>query len=139
MELPIKVEGIIYRMNCGDVKILLLKRVKKDGGFWQPVTGTVNDGEKIKACLIREIKEESGIKSYIKIIDDIYFFEWKNSKNETRIEYVFGVEVENDVKIKLSEEHDNYAWCSFEDAFNKLEKENNKKALKMLRKKVKGI
>lgn len=133
MELPIKVEGIIYKLNHGDIKILLLKRIKKDGGFWQPITGTVNDGEKIKACLIREIKEESGIESYIKIIDDIYFFEWKNSKNETRIEYVFGIEVKDDVEVKLSEEHDDYAWYSFEDAFNKLGKENNKKALKILR------
>lgn len=47
-------------------------------------------------------------------------------------EYVFAVELDKNSKIILSEEHDDYKWCGFEDAYKTLEKENNKNTLKIL-------
>ncbi len=61
MELPIKTQGIIFKKENDIIKYLLLKRTEKDGGFWQPMTGTLNDGESLKECLMRELEEETGI------------------------------------------------------------------------------
>lgn len=139
MELPIKIEGIIFKIDNNIVKYLLLKRTKKDGGFWQPMTGTVNDGETIKDCLIREMEEETNIREYLRIIKNVDFFEWKNSKNKTMIEYVFGIEIKNNLKVKISDEHDAFEWHTFKSAFEKLEKNNNKNAIIKLNKKIGGI
>ena len=50
---------------------LLLKRTPQDGGFWQPLTGTVEDGEKLSDCLKRELNEETGIKDIITLLENI--------------------------------------------------------------------
>ncbi len=128
MELPIKVEGIIFKKENGKIQYLLLKRISQDGGFWQPMTGTVRDGEKVKDCLIRETEEETSIVQYVQIIENIHTFEYKNSENKTITEYVFGIEVNDDAGVKISDEHDEFEWCSFKNALEKLEKSNNKDA-----------
>ena len=128
MELPIKVEGIIFKKENGKIQYLLLKRISQDGGFWQPMTGTVRDGEKVKDCLIRETEEETSIVQYVQIIENIHTFEYINSENKTITEYVFGIEVNDDAGVKISDEHDEFEWCSFKNALEKLEKSNNKDA-----------
>ena len=138
MELPIKAEGIIFKRENKKIQYLLLKRISRDGGFWQPMTGTVSDGERIKDCLIREIEEETSIAEYMQIIENIYAFEYKNSKNKTITEYVFGIEVDGNVKVKISSEHDEFEWHSFESALERLEKNNNKDALIKLNKILKS-
>ena len=70
MELPIKVQGVVYTKPNQKIEYLLIKRNKKDGAFWQSVTGTLEEGETLKNCLIREIKEELGITN-IKNISNI--------------------------------------------------------------------
>ena len=44
-------------------KILMIKRAKEDvaPGFWTPVTGSVESGEKIIEAVHREVKEEVGL------------------------------------------------------------------------------
>ena len=44
---PIQVEGIVFRKNHNQTEFLLLKRLPTRGGFWQPVTGGVEEGETI--------------------------------------------------------------------------------------------
>ena len=62
-ELPIKVQGIVYRQRRGgDVEILLLKRSEEDGGFWQMLTGTMEMNESVEECLVRELWEETGVR-----------------------------------------------------------------------------
>ena len=76
MELPIKTAGIIFKRENNVIKYLLLKRTKEDGGFWQPMTGTLNNGESLESCLLRELEEETGIKEYVRIIKNVDKFEW---------------------------------------------------------------
>lgn len=132
MELPIKVQGVMYSKKSDKIEYLIIKRSKKDGGFWQGVTGTLEEGEKLGECLIREIKEELGvidIKNISKIKETI---QWAKKTGFIITEYVFSVELDRDIIIKLSEEHDDYKWCEFNEAYNLLEKENNKKTLKVI-------
>lgn len=128
MELPIKIEGIMFTESNEGYKFLLLKRTLEDGGFWQPLTGTVEDGEKLEECLLRELKEETSLSNPIAILPNIWKFEWKK-KEDTIIEFVYGVKLDPKVQIKINtEEHSEFKWCSFQEATNLLGKENNKTA-----------
>ena len=136
MELPIKTQGIIFKREDGVIKYLLLKRTEEDGGFWQPMTGTLNDGESLEECLRRETEEETGIRKYIRIIKNIDKFEWVKPKKGTMTEYVFGIEVNKNTKIKISNEHDDFEWCVISEVFKKLGKRNNKNSFIILNKKL---
>src|SRR4030042_1806138 len=57
----VQVEAIICRINSGRIEYLLLKRLPERNGFWQPVTGGVEEGESRDEALHREIMEETGI------------------------------------------------------------------------------
>lgn len=134
-ELPIKLEGILFSRNNGKYKFLLLRRTPEDGDFWQPLTGTLYDGERLRKCLLRELKEETGINTLVSITKEVWRFDWKKGEN-TIIEFVFGVEIARNSKIVLNKsEHSEYKWCSFEEAMNILGRDNNKRAFEEFKKK----
>lgn len=135
-ELPIKLEGILYTVTNDKFKFLFLRRTPEDGHFWQPLTGTLHKGESFEECLIRELKEETGITDPVEISDEIWRFDWKKG-NQTIKEFVFGIKLDYTDKIKLNpKEHCAYKWCQFEEAIELLEKDNNKKAFVMFKRKV---
>lgn len=47
-------------------------------------------------------------------------------------EYVYAVQINRRQKIWLSDEHVEYRWCDFSEAYNTLGKENNKNTLKFV-------
>jgi len=109
-----KVQGIIYYKNqVGGLSILGLHRTPEEGGFWQPLTGTVEAGESYQECLVRELQEETGITSnqIIKIDGPINTFEWSRD-NTLYEEHVYSVEVSSETQVRLSEEHDEYQWVT---------------------------
>lgn len=139
MKLPIQVEGIIYRRNIdNEIEFLLLKRIDSRGGFWQPLTGGVEDAEILKETLLRELKEETGITKYKQIISDVHMFKFPVISNETKKgitlkEYVFGIEVDFDVSIVLDDkEHCDFKWLNFEKALSYLKFDTNKEAFTKL-------
>jgi dihydroneopterin triphosphate diphosphatase len=138
---PIQVEGIVFRKEDKLTEFLLLKRTAKRGGFWQPVTGGVEDGETILEALKREISEETNISKFIQILEKVHTFELESgsilrvkSKNKIK-EYVYGIEVSADQKVNIcSEEHTEFKWCSYAEALELLRWDTNKTALKKLNK-----
>ena len=127
MELPIKVEGILFAKVENDFKFLILKRSKEEGNYWQPLTGTVSDDESLKQTLLRELDEELGIKNIKSIVKDVYHFNWEWD-GEVYLEFVYGIELYLDQEIKLSQEHSEFKWVKYETAVEMIKKENNKKA-----------
>ena len=134
MELPIKVQGVIYAEENKKRDYLIIKRCKKDGGFWQGVTGTVKEGELLVRCLIREIKEELGVEKedITKISQILQTIQWKKQNGFVITEYVYAVQINRRQKIQLSDEHVEYKWCDFNEAYDALGKENNKNTLKLV-------
>ena len=124
--LPIKANGIVFK-EVNDVPMfLLLKRTRQDGGFWQNITGTATDNESIVQTLVREIAEETGItedKIY-EISDLIYSFTW-NKGEQIIQEFVYTVRVDDTDVVLSPDEHDEYAWVSFQDAILLLGRDNN--------------
>jgi 8-oxo-dGTP pyrophosphatase MutT (NUDIX family) len=133
MRLPIQVEAIIFRRNGSAIEYLLLKRQPERNGFWQPVTGGVEEGETWEAALRREIREETGAANLISIVEGVYHFEFSDPAPNR--EYVYGVEVSLLESIVLDrKEHSEYRWCSFEEALRLLHWKENREALRRLNK-----
>ena len=131
VRLLIQVQGILFRKINGEIQYLLLKRNPEREGFWQPVTGGLEEGETRVEALEREVLEETGIESPIRIIKDVYYFELSTPLHEK--EYVFGVEVLSTEDITIdNREHSEHRWCSLEEALKLLKWKENKEALERL-------
>ena len=131
MRLPIQIEAILFRKSNGKIQYLIVKRIPEREGFWQPITGGLEEGETKIEALKREIREETGMKNLIRIIEDVHYFEF--SDPHLMKEYVFGVEISPNEKIVIDEkEHYEFKWCSFQEALRLMKWKENKEALKKL-------
>ncbi len=136
MRLPIQIEAIVFKRGNGKIQYLILKtiplRAHAMGQFWQPITGGLEEGETKVEALKREIREETGIQSIMKIIEDVHQYE---PRDRSLIEYfkkhgqtykhlkayAFGVEVSSDEEVVLDgKEHSEFKWCSFQEALKLL-------------------
>jgi 8-oxo-dGTP pyrophosphatase MutT (NUDIX family) len=144
MRLPIQIEAILFKRSYGKIRYLLLKTNPERGGFWQPITGGLEEGETKIEALKREIREETGITNIIKIIENVHYYEVldpslieyfkRHGHAYTHVkEYAFGVEVSSDEEVILDEkEHSEFKWCSFQEALNLMRYKGYKDALKKL-------
>ena len=140
MDIPIKVEGIMFAKSGNDFKFLIIKRVPEDGDFWQPLTESLEDGESIEECLRRGVKEELGLDNIKNVTERLWSFPWENKRGEPNIDLVYGVEISKSDEIKINpEEHSEYKWCKFDEAMGLLGKENNKKAFEHFKEKVMNL
>ena len=134
-----QVEAIVFkRLMPREFLFLMLKRNPERGGFWQPVTGNVEEGESFEVAALREVQEELGIKTIVKLIDTGYSYEFTDNGLD-QFERIFGVEVSINQDVNLSPEHTEYKWTSKEDALAVyLKYPGNKEGLRRLYDKVKG-
>ena len=137
MRLPIQIETILFKRSNGKIQYLILKTIPlkihpEMRQFWQPITGGLEEGETKMEALKREIREETGIKNIMKIIEDVHYYE---PRDLSLIEYfkkhgqpckhlkayAFGVEVSSDEEVVLDgKEHSEFKWCSFQEALKLL-------------------
>ncbi len=143
MRLPIQVQCIIFRKINNYFEFLLLKRVPSKGGFWQSLTGGLENGESLEETVNREIKEEIGVTNIKRRINNVDFCQfddcaYKKSKGTWLSEYVFGIEIHETTEINISnndcKEHSEFKWCSFDEALELLKWDSNKESLKKLNK-----
>jgi len=125
------VGAVIYREG----KYLLL--YKKAHGIylegWYLVRGLIEEGEEIEDTVRREIEEETGIKDlfFVKGFKETTKWFYRNDKKETVFKtavYLFA-ETKTE-KVKLSEEHDDYAWLDFTHSVQKLRFVNDREVLR---------
>jgi dATP pyrophosphohydrolase len=125
-------EIIVFKKEGKDLLFLILKRNPQKGGFWQPITGGVEEGETFEETAIREVKEEIGITDDFKLIDINYSFEFIDH-GENHIEKVFGLEISPNEKIILSEEHTKFKWVDGQVAIDQfLKYPNNKEGFRKI-------
>lgn len=130
MRLPIQVQAIVFRLVNGRFQYLLLKRTSERDGFWQPVTGGIEEGETKTDAVRREVREETGIANFLRMIENVHYFEY--SFPHLIKEYVFGVEIQPSAEIVVGEEHSQFKWCNYREAIKILKWEENKDALSRL-------
>ncbi len=137
-------ECIVFRKNDNIYEFLLLKRIQKKGGFWQPPCGGLEkeDNSKLEAAY-RELLEETNItkENVIRVIEEVDVFEINKhyltgKPIPTITEYVFGFEVNSSLSVSIHNniypEHEKFVWVPFDKALNLLKWENNKAAFKKL-------
>ena len=127
-----QVEVVVFKIINDKILFLLLKRNKQKGSFWQPITGGAHDGESLADAVKRELLEETGIADYVRIYDNIHYFEFDTDKFGTLKEYVFGVHIKDNDEAKLSPEHTDMKWCTIKEALDLLKYDSNKVGFKKL-------
>ena len=129
-----QIEAIIFKKDeKNNYQFLLLKRIEIKGGFWQSISGGIEENETAEDAVKREIKEEIGVTNILQIIKEVYHFVLEENGKE---EFVFGAEISANEKIDLTKniypEHEDYRWCSLDEALNLLKYPGNKEGLKEL-------
>ena len=126
-----QIEVFCFKKQDNDIFYLLLKRIPTRGDFWQPITGGNEEGESLIDTVLREIYEETGIKNSLRIIETGFSFKF-NDNGRDHEEFCFGVEVDPNIEIVISEEHNEYRWLDKQSAMKLLVWENNKKSLEII-------
>ncbi len=148
MRIPIQVLIYPVRKTNEDLEYLMLKRVKDRGGFWQGVTGAPENDETLSEAAKRELFEETCFRSVTLIQTDVSYIipmedRWKDiyPKDTTEIpEYLFIAMIHQpDPPITDPIEHDDWKWCSYQEAMNLLSLEDNKRALEYVQKYVREV
>ncbi len=143
MRIPIQV--LVYPVRKTNIywEFLILKRVKNRGGFWQGVTGAPENEETLLESAKRELYEETGYNPTNLIQTDISYIipmedRWKDIYPEGTKEipeYLFIAKINHSNHPKIDPiEHNEWKWCDFDEALSLLLWEDNKKALKFVRK-----
>ncbi len=127
-----QINCIIFKKENNNYKFLLLKRREDRGGFWQAITGGVKAGEINTEAVKRELKEETGIVDYTRLINLNYFFSFNLPQYGDLTENCYAVEVSPETEIIMSAEHTEYKWLFFDGAINLLKYEDNKEAFRRL-------
>ena len=136
---PVSSLVLIYR---DDFKVLLMERADKKG-FWQSVTGSLEENETPRDAAIREVLEETGIDSTQYHLEDwelshvyeIYaHWRYRYAPNITHNrEHIFALKVPASIPIQLSaDEHVQYLWVDWRDALDKVFSWTNVEAIKKL-------
>lgn len=125
---------ICRKTDQGD-KFLLLKRsdtAKIYPGIWQMITGTIESHEHTKDTLIRELAEETGLEpTKIFSIPRINTF-YLAVSDKICMSPVFLTIVESDI-VKISEEHTEYKWASYELAKDMIHWPNQVDSLEIIK------
>ncbi len=125
MRLPIQVQAILFKKISGRLHYLLLKRTPEKEGFWQPVTGGLEEGETRVEAFEREVLEETGIKNIVGIVENVHYFEYQvpislRDMNLLRSMYLVLESIQMRKIAIDGKEHSQFKWCSFQEALELL-------------------
>ncbi|TCP95970.1 dihydroneopterin triphosphate pyrophosphatase [Cricetibacter osteomyelitidis] len=131
---PESVLVVIYAKSSGNV--LMLQR-KDDPDFWQSVTGSLAIGETPRQTAIREVFEETGLKTTTlfdcntQVKFEIFpHFRYKYAPNVTHcLEHWFLLPVEGESAVNLTE-HLKYQWLPPRNAAALTKSPNNASAIR---------
>ena len=96
--------------------LMILRDAEPYPDIWQPVTGRIRDGETAWQTGLRETKEETGL-----IPDKFYSANYIETfyhipANTTNLTPAFVAFINTEQNIRLSQEHRDYKWVTFDEA-----------------------
>jgi dihydroneopterin triphosphate diphosphatase len=136
---PRSIQVVIFAELENRREFLLLKRIERHGGFWQTVTGSLEEGETHLQAAVREVLEETGIhcrtEDFIDLkLTNIFAIapQWRSkfAPDVTHNEEVCFALKAQKCDVRLDQlEHQEYSWVDFDRAFALLYWDSSKKAL----------
>jgi dATP pyrophosphohydrolase len=129
-------------IHTPDLQVLLLERADHPG-FWQSVTGSQHEGERLRDTAIREVGEETGLDAAsfpleewnLRNVFEIYPV-WRHrfAPGVTHnTEHVFGLEVPRPLPVRVApREHLAAEWLPWNEAAERVFSWSNRKAILML-------
>lgn len=131
--------SVLVVIHTPTFEVLLLERAAHPG-YWQSVTGSIEDGESLRQTALREVAEETGI-----VAPDEDLIDWRQSQifeifPEWRhryapgvthnTEHVFSLEVPHDTSIRTAAtEHRGHCWLPLDEAAAKVFSWSNRDAI----------
>ncbi|MHB1152402.1 MAG: NUDIX hydrolase [Eubacteriales bacterium] len=143
MRAPFQILAVPYKINNGTPLYCVMRR--SDAEYWQFIAGGGEDNETVMEAAKREIFEESGLHadnmikltalSYVPA-DCIAESHRKNWPADTYVipEHCFAFECCGD--ITLSNEHTEFMWLAYEEAWKALQWDSNRTALYELKRRL---
>lgn len=117
------IEVCVFRKTADSPSFLLLKRSAADTlypGIWQFITGTMKEGETAVEAASRELLEETGLtKQGFWVVPFVSSF-YVPANDMLHLSPLFAAEVHEDALVRLSNEHQEYQWSTYEEAVGKL-------------------
>ncbi|MCX7984262.1 MAG: NUDIX domain-containing protein [Bacteroidetes bacterium] len=118
------VEVYVFRVRNTLREYLLLQRSHNDElypGIWQVVTGTLQENETALECALRELREETGYKTFkclwnVPIVNSFY----DAKKDAVQLVPIFAIEIHDGTEPMLSPEHKTYRWETFKKTISLL-------------------
>ena len=124
------VDCYVYRQTDKGLKFLILKRNEKKlyEHLWQGVAGKIEKDEEAWQTAIRELKEETGLDPVKMFVADHVSQFYEKHGHRVNLVPVFGIEVDSK-NVILSDEHIEYKWVDFKEAFDTLVWNGQKKGI----------
>jgi 8-oxo-dGTP pyrophosphatase MutT (NUDIX family) len=112
---PDLVECWVFRVRSGSLELLLVHRASGRifAGLWQPVTGAIDEGERVPLAALREVAEETGfagsdVEAFYDLDQVAAFYD--EGPDALLVSAIFAVRVRPDAELRLSDEHDAARW-----------------------------
>lgn len=134
--------SVLVLIHTPDHQVLLLERAAHPG-YWQSVTGSVEEGESLVDAALREVAEETGIEASRETLRDWQivnryeiFAEWRDRyppgvRHNT--EHVFALEVPAARPVTVAPgEHLGYCWLPWREAAERCFSWSNRDAILLL-------
>ena len=124
------VDCYVYQQTDKGLKFLILKRNEKKlyEHLWQGVAGKIEKDEEAWQTAIRELKEETGLDPLKMFVADHVSQFYEKHGDRVNLVPVFGIEVDSK-NVILSDEHIEYKWVDFKEAFDTLVWNGQKKGI----------
>ncbi len=125
----------VINRSFSEIRFLIMKRNVglQYEGIYHCVHGKIKKNETAWKAALRELKEETGL-----IPNDLYVTDFTSNFYEVKQDRfnlvpVFVADVKN-TSVKLSKEHSEFNWLTFEEAIEQVAWENHKKAIEIINK-----
>lgn len=123
---------ILYKESPSGKMYLLLNY---PSGHWDFVKGNIEKGETFKETVVREAREETGITdiTFVDGFEDKVEYYYQRDGKVIHKEVVFFLSSTRTEDVKISHEHQDFVWLSFDDALKKLTYKTARKLFKKVK------
>ncbi|MDA4122259.1 MAG: NUDIX domain-containing protein [Thaumarchaeota archaeon] len=123
--------ALIYRETSPSRVYLLLEY---PAGHWDFPKGNIEEGEGPQETMVREVSEETGLKS-IRVVDGFrnvieYYYNRNGKRVHKQVIFFLAEATDPDESVKLSFEHRQFAWKPFDEALGIVSYQNSRRLLR---------